>query len=207
MKNRPASSLLFILITVVLLSACAQPALEPTPVPTQEPTLKPQPTATEARLESDYYSYTDGIWTKYYQDELTFPFMLPEDMEEGSSQQYQMIQSGYFAAFDAETQVLTMRSLVVLARIYRDLQFQLVENMQVSCLPFSLNDTPIQDLKFMYSKNGVGFPPGPGNQPLADILPFLTTDTYIVLVLTDPVDPNAVNPVAQLAAICPKSRT
>jgi len=143
MKNRPALSFLFILITVVLLSACAQPAPEPTPVPTLEPS--PQPTATAVRVESDYYSYADGTWTKYYEDELTFPFMLPEDMEEGSSQEYQLIQRGYFASYDEGTQVLTMRSLVILARIFRDVQFQMDENITVSCLPASIDGTPIED--------------------------------------------------------------
>ena len=202
MKNRPASSLLFILITVVLLSACAQPAPEPTPVPTLEPS--PQPTATAVRVESDYYSYADGTWTKYYEDELTFPFFLPEDMEEESSQQYQMIQTGYFSAYDQTTRTLNMRVQVILARIFRDVQFQVDENTTVSCLPASIDGTPIEDIHYMYSAKGVGFPPGPGNQKLSALLPSMTTDTYMVLILTDPVDPAVVNQVTQIAAICPE---
>ncbi len=202
MKNRPALSFLFILITVVLLSACAQPAPEPTPVPTLEPS--PPPPATAVRVESDYYSYADGTWTKYYEDELTFPFMLPEDMEEGSSQEYQLIQRGYFASYDEGTQVLTMRSLVILARIFRDVQFQMDENITVSCLPASIDGTPIEDIHFMYSEKGVGFPPGAGNARFSDLLPALTTDTYMVLILTDPVDPAAINQISQIAAVCPE---
>jgi len=202
MKNRPAASLLFILIPVVLLSACAQAAPEPTPVPTLEPS--PQPTATAVRVESDYYSYTDGVWTRFYQDELTFPFMLPEDMEESSSQQYQMIQTGYFSAYDQATQTLNMRAQVVLARIFREVQFQVDENTTVSCLPASIDGNPIEDIHYMYSEKGVGFPPGPENQKLSDLLPLMTADTYMVLILTDPVDPAALNSVTQIAAICPE---
>lgn len=202
MKNRSSSFLLIVLITVVLLSACTQPAPEPTPVPTLVPS--PQPTATAVRVESDYYSYADGVWTRYYQDELTFPFMLPEDMEESSSQQYQMIQTGYFSAYDQATQTLNMRAQVILARIFREVQFQVDENITVSCLPASIDGNPIEDIHYMYSEKGVGFPPGPGNQKLSDLLPSLTADTYMVLILTNPVDPAAVNQVTQIAAICPE---
>lgn len=202
MKQIRASLFLILACGITLLSACGTPAPEPTatPVPTEEP----QPTATEVRVESNYFAYTDGEWTRFYEDELSFPFFLPEDMDEASSQNYQMIQTGYFAAYDPAAQVLTMRSLVIMAKIYREVQFQLDENLTVSCLPADIDGTPIEEISYLYSENGVGFPPGPGNQKVGDVISNFSTDTYIVLILDAPVDPQAVNLVKQIAAICPE---
>jgi len=97
-----------------------------------------------------------------------------------------------------------MRVQVILARIFREVQFQIDENTTVSCLPASIDGTPIEDIHYMYSEKGVGSPSGPGNQKLSALLPSMTTDTYMVLILTDPVDPAVVNQVTQIAAICPE---
>jgi len=204
MKHNRAFLFIILASTLVFLSACVNPVREPTPMPTAEPTPEPQPTATEARVESDYYSYIEGVWTRYYEDELTFPFFLPEEMEGGDSQNYQMIQSGYFAAFDAETQVITMRTLVIMAKIYREVQFQLDENLTVACLPAEVNGTAMEELRFLYSAKGVGFPPGAGNYKVSEIIAGFNSDTYMVLILEAPVDPQAINLVEQIAAICPE---
>ncbi len=80
-------TVLFIVLasTLVFLRACVNPVPDSTPIPTAEPTSEPQPTTTEAGVESDYYSYIDGVWTRYFEDELTFPFFLPEEMERDDS--------------------------------------------------------------------------------------------------------------------------
>lgn len=204
MKQNRAFIFIILASTLVFLSACVNPVREPTPMPTAEPTPEPQPTATEARVESDYYSYNEGVWTRYFEDELTFPFFLPEEMEEDSSQNYQMIQSGYFAAFDAETQVVSMRTLVIMAKMYREVQFQLDENLTVACLPAEVDGTAMEELRFLYSAKGVGFPPGAGNYKVSEIIADFNNDTYMVLILEAPVDPQAINLVKQIAAICPE---
>lgn len=204
MKQNRACSFIVLASTLVFLSACVNPVSDLTPIPTAEPTPEPQPTATEVRVESDYSSYNEGVWTRYYEDELTFPFFLPEDMDGDDSQNYQMIQSGYFAAYDAETQVVTMRALVIMARIYREVQFQLDESLTVACLPAEVNGTPMEELRFMYSTKGVGFPPGAGNHKVGEIIAGFNSDTYMVLILEAPVDPQAINLVKQIAAICPE---
>ncbi len=187
---------------IILFSACGTPTPEPTATP--EPTEEPQPTATEARVESAYFSYNDGEWLRLYEDELNFPFFLPEEMDEASSQNYQMIQTGYFAAYDPATQILTMRSLVIMAKIYREVQFQLDESLTVACLPAEVNGTAMEELRFMYSAKGVGFPPGPGNRKVSEIIAGFNSDTYMVLILEAPVDPQSINLVKQIAAICPE---
>ena len=204
MKQNRTFSFIILASTLVFLSACVNPVREPTPMPTAEPTPEPQPTATEARVESDYYAYNEGVWTRYFEDELTFPFFLPEEMEEDSSQNYQMIQSGYFVAFDAETQVVSMRTLVIMAKVYREVQFQLDENLTVACLPAEVNGTAMEELRFLYSAKGVGFPPGAGNYKVSEIIAGFNSDTYMVLILEAPVDPQAINLVKQIAAICPE---
>ena len=202
MKQIKGFLFLILACGITLLSACGTPAPEPTATPA--PTEAPQPTATEARVESAYFSYTDGEWSRLFEDELSFPFFLPEEMDKASSQNYQMIQTGYFAAYDPATQVLTMRSLVIMAKIYREVLFQLDENLTVSCLPADIDGTPIEEISYLYSENGVGFPPGPGKQKLGDVISDFSTDTYMVLILDAPVDPQAVNLVKQVAAVCPE---
>jgi len=199
----------FITLTLLLvfLSACGttpQAIPEPTAIPTSAATSTPQATATQARVESDYYFYQDENWVRLYEDEITFPFFLPEDMQADGSENYQMIQSGYFADYDADTQVLSMRALVILAKMYREVQFQLDESLSVSCLPAEVNGTPIEDLSFIYSAKGVGFPPGPGSTAFEEVVARLNTDTYMVLILDAPVDPQAVNNVVRIAAVCPE---
>jgi hypothetical protein len=125
-------------------------------------------------------------------------------MEGDDSQNYQMVQSGYFAAYDAETQVVTMRTLVIMAKIYREVQFQLDESLTVACLPAEVNGTAMEELRFMYSAKGVGFPPGPGNRKVSEIIAGFNSDTYMVLILEAPVDPQSINLVKQIAAICPE---
>ena len=202
MKQNRKLLFLTLACSIILFSACGTPTPEPTATP--EPTEEPQPTATEARVESAYFSYTDGEWSRLFEDELSFPFFLPEEMDEASSQNYQMIQTGYFAAYDPAAQVLTMRSLVIMAKIYREVQFQLDENLIVSCLPADIDGTPIEEISYLYSENGVGFPPGPRKQKLGDVISDFSTDTYMVLILDAPVDPQAVNLVKQVAAVCPE---
>ncbi|MHB8807117.1 MAG: hypothetical protein ACYC59_06000 [Anaerolineaceae bacterium] len=204
MKQNRAFLFIILASTLVFLSACVNPVREPTPIPTAEPTPEPQPTATEARVESDFYSYNEGVWTRYFEDELTFPFFLPEEMEGGDTQNYQMIQSGYFAAFDTETQVVSMRTLVIMAKMYREVQFQLDENLTVACLPAEVDGTAMEELRFLYSAKGVGFPPGAGNHKVGEIIAGFNSDTYMVLILEAPVDPQAINLVKQIAAICPE---
>ncbi len=78
-----------------------------------------------------------------------------------------MVQSGYFAAYDAETQVVTIRALVIMAKIYREVQFQLDESLTPACLPAEVNNTAMEELRFIYSAKGAGFPPDRGTTRLA----------------------------------------
>ena len=201
---------LFLLVpcSLVLLSACGPTTPEATPqptaIPTSEATSTPQATPTETRVESDFYFYRDGEWVRLYEDEITFPFLLPEDMQPEGSENYQMIQTGYFAAYDSDTQVMSMRALVIMAKMYREVQFQMDEGMVVFCLPAQINDTPIEEISYLYNEKGVGFPPGPGNTTLGEIVSAFDTDTYMVLILDAPVDPLAINMVVRIAAICPE---
>jgi hypothetical protein len=94
-------------------------------------------------------------------------------------------------------------STIALDTIYRDLIYQADENMHVSCLPEAMDDVDITVITFMYTGGQVRFLPGPGNKTFAEILPDLNDSNYFVIVLVDPVQPDAVNAVSQLAALRP----
>jgi len=195
-----------LLLIPALISACSPaPAPEPTdtPVPTEAPTPTPEPTATEERVESGFYTNAGGAWAPIYDDEMTGPVFLPEDMVGGDMDVFQLVQSGYFNAYEADSMVLSMYASVPPGGIFRVLEIQLAENQTVICLPEKVGDTKIEKLSYMPSGGRVNFPPGPGNQSLADVAAELTGETYIVVILSEPVSGEAVNPASQLAMVCP----
>ncbi len=193
------------LLALLVLNACSsapEPQPTVTPIPTEIQTPEPQPTATEVRVETGFYALAEDGWAVVYEDELNSPIFLPEDMLGGNVEDAQLIQYGYFIGFDAETSVMTLRVRVMPGVFYRDLEFLVDEGLMVTCLPEMINDTPIQDITFMAGKT-LSFPPGPGKQPLADILPELNENSYLVPVLAAPVQAQEPNEIFILAGICP----
>jgi hypothetical protein len=178
------------------------PTETPLVEPTIAPTPQPQPTATPARLESGYLTLTNDGLIPVFQDELA-PFFLPEDMVGGDMDNFQLIQNGYFASYDSATSILSMNARVMVANMYRPLNFQLNQGQKVSCLPETVGDTPIADLSYMISNGKVSFPPGPGEKSFDEILPYLTDASYLVVVLSEIVQPDQPNPATSVAAICP----
>lgn len=207
MNNIFSKRLIFLLFFVLLLSACSQTSeLEPTitDVPTAVPTLEPEPTPTETRIESGFYNFLDEKWSPIYIDEMTAPVFLPEEMVGGDMENFQKVQYGYFVSYSVESNLFTMRSKVMPGEIFRDLLFQLEENQDVICLPETIGDTPIQNITFMYSNGTVEFPFGNGTRQLNDFLPILSDRSYFVIELTEPVHAETPNLVSVVAAICPQ---
>ena len=170
--------------------------------PTIAPTPEPQPTATLARVESGYLTLTNGSLIPIFQDELA-PFFLPEDLVGGDMDNFQLIQNGYFSSYDAATAILSMNARVMVANLYRPLNFQLNQGQKVTCLPETVGDTPIADLSYMISNGKVSFPSGPGEKSFDEILPYLTDASYLVIVLSEIVQSDQPNPATSVAAVCP----
>jgi hypothetical protein len=205
-------NLIITLLTLSLLAAaCSQPSAPlptetalPVVEPTKSPTIQPQPTATEERIESGFYTRVDGSWNLLYEDEITGPVLLPEDLTGGDLAPMQLVQYGYFAAYDAESAILTAYTGDLFGGMFRKIKFQLSDDQPVTCLPETVGDgTPITNIKFMPNNGKVSFPPGPGNTKFANILPAMDDSVRLVMVLDAAVTADAVNPLQQLAMICP----
>lgn len=203
MKNKPV----IVLLTLsILIAACGQaPTPEPTATvpPTEVPTPEPQPTATEVHVESGFYAYSDDGWMPIFEDEMTGPIFLPEEMFGGDTAAMQLVQYGYFSAYDAKSMIMSAYAKVLPGELYRKIDFQLSENQNVICLPEKIDDLSISELSFGPTNGNVSFPPGPGNQLFGDVLSALNDNSYSVIVLESPVDSEIANPVHQLAMVCP----
>ncbi|MDK2980839.1 MAG: hypothetical protein PWQ55_1186 [Chloroflexota bacterium] len=194
-----------LLLCTLLLSACGPAATpEPTATPLPTNTPEPEPTPTEVRIESSYLIYADDAWTPLFEDELgSYPFFLPEEMMGDMAVDNQMIQYGYFAGFDTDSNVLTLYARLLLSDVYRKVELQLADRQQAACLPEAIEDTPIEKLSFMYNNGNVGFPPGDGTVVFSEVAPALSERSYFVVVLSDPIQPDEINAVSKLALVCP----
>lgn len=197
--------LVFLFLCAVLLSACGPAATpEPTATPLPTSTPEPEPTPTEVRVESSYLIYVDDAWTPLFEDELgSYPFFLPEDMGGDMGLDNQMIQYGYFADYQPESNILTIYARLLLSDVYRKVELQLSDGQKAACLPQTLGDTCIEDITIMYNNGNVGFPPGDGTVIFSDIVSTLDNRTYFVVVLDDPIQADSVNAVSKLALVCP----
>jgi len=204
--------LIALLTTALLICGCAQPAASPDiveeaakeiVVPTEIPTQEPQPTATETRIESGFFTYIGNVWATVYEDEMTFPVFLPEEMMGGDMENFQLVQYGFFSDYDTANLVLTIRAKVEPGELYRTLEFQLEEGQKISCLPETLSDTPISDVRFMVSNGKVKFPNGMSQAAFSDILPALTDSSYMVVELAEMVQAETPNIITMHASICP----
>ena len=199
--------LIFSLISVlILINACSpepDPAPTETPVATEAPTETPEATATEERVESGFYTNASGSWAPIYTDEMTGPVFLPEDMTGGDMDMMQLVQSGYYSDYDPDSMVLTIYAAVPPGGTYRLIEVQLTANQIVICLPEKVGDTAIENLSYMPSGGKVNFPPGPGNQSIADIAEEISDQSFTVVILSEPVNDEAINPANQLAMVCP----
>ena len=204
-------SIIGLILVSLFVCSCGQssaplPTDTPTPteIPTEEPTPEPQPTATAERVESGFYARQDGIWQIVYEDEMTGPVILPEELTGGSLAEMQQVQYGYFANYDAETNVLTAYTSVLLGGLYRMISFQLADDQTVVCLPETVgDDVAIDTIKFMPTNGKVGFPPGPGHKRINELLLVMHEGVYTVFVLETSINAAAINPLNQLAMVCP----
>lgn len=199
-----------LLILIFITTACGQPTSEqPEPSPPTEiaatpaPTETPSPTDTPERVESGFYTHGESGWAPVYQDEMTVPVFLPEDMVGGDLDMMQRMQYGYFAAFDPDTNILTAHINVPPGALFRKLDFQLRDDQNVICLPDTVSSTPIEDIQFMPNNGSVSFPAGTGKQAISDIEKDLHDGVYLVIVLPEAVTQDIANPVSQLAMVCP----
>ena len=128
--------LIFLFFCAVLMSACGPAATpEPTATPLPTSTPEPEPTPTEVRVESNYLIYVNDAWTPLFEDELgSYPFFLPEDMGGDMGLDNQMIQYGYFADYQPDSNVLTIYARLLLSDVYRRIELQLADG-QKSRLP------------------------------------------------------------------------
>ena len=202
------SAILFTISMITASCAGSPPSnqVAPTETPvvdlTVAPKPEPQPTAPPVRVESGYLTLSNDGLIPVFQDELA-PFFLPEDMVGRDIDNFQLIQNGYFASYDSATSILSMNARVMVANMYRPLNFQLNQEQKVTCLPETVGDTPIADLSYMISNGKVSFPPGPGEKSFDEILPYLTDASYLVIVLSEIVQSDQPNPATSVAAICP----
>lgn len=197
--------LILLLLSVLLFSACGPAATpEPTATPLPTNTPEPAPTPTEVRVESGYLIYADGAWTQLFEDELGgYPFFLPEDMMGDMGLDNQMIQYGYFVDFQPDSNVLTIYARLLLSDVYRRIELQLADGQKAACLPESVEDTPMEQIHFLYNNGNVGFPPGDGSVVFGEVAASLNDRSYFVVVLNDPIQAEGLNPVSKLALICP----
>ena len=204
---------IIVLLTLSILTAscssaelpAATEAPAPTQVPTEAPTEEPQPTAKIERVESGFYRRTDAGWTPIYEDEMTSPVFLPEELTGGDLDFFQMVQYGYFSDYQADLSVLSAYVEVPPGGLFRMLDFAVSSDQIVNCLPQTIgDDTPIGGIKIMPVNGSVNFPSGPGNKSISDLLPAINDYTYVVLVLRAAVNADAVNPLNQLAMLCPQ---
>ncbi len=203
--TKHSSPLIILFLFTAFLSACgpaATPAPTATPLPTSTP--EPEPTPTEVRVESSYLIYVDDAWTPLFEDELgSYPFFLPEDMGGDMGLDNQMIQYGYFAAYQSDSNVLTIYARLLLSDVYRRIELQMADGEKAACLPESVEDTPMEQIHFLYNNGNVGFPPGDGSVVFGDVAASLNDRTYFVVVLDESIQADSVNAVSKLALVCP----
>ena len=196
--------LIVILLFTGILTACGPAATpEPTALPIPTNTPEPEATATAVRVDSGLLIYGADGWTTLYEDEITSPFFLPEDMSGDMALNNQMIQYGYFSDYQPDINVLTIYARLLLANFYRPVQLQLTDGQKAACLPEAIEDTSIEDITFLYSNSGVGFPPGSGSVVFGDVASTLNDRTYFVVVLDEPIQADSINAVTKLGLVCP----
>lgn len=174
----------------------------PTEIPTAEPT--PEPTATIERIESGFYTRSENGWQVVYEDEMTMPVILPEDMTGGDLDFFQVMQYGFFKIFQADSDILSAYIEVPPGGLFRVVDFAVSSDQTVICLPPTVGDgTPVETIKFMPENGKVNFPPGPGNSTLFDLLPNLNDFVYTVIVINKTETPEQVTSISQIAMLCP----
>lgn len=204
-------SVMILILASFIVNGCGQAAVAlptdtpaPTEISTEVPTSEPSPTATPERVASGFYARQDGEWQMLYEDEMTGPVILPEELTGGSLAEMQQVQYGYYADYDAETKVLKAYTAVLLGGLYRMISYQLTDDQAVICLPETVgDDVAIDTIKFMPTNGKVGFPPGPGNKRISELVPEMHDGVYTVFVLETTIDAAAINSLNQLAMVCP----